>query len=82
MRMTKVNKVYIIVGNDGFPRFADPEASKLYVAKSRDAALDTAKDMVKACPFVVFGVYALDASVFNDGQNAIVVDASGKTEKS
>lgn len=75
-------KVYIIVGNDGFPRFADPEASKLYVAKSREAALDTAKDMVQSCPFVVFGVYALEASVFNDGQGAIVVNASGQTEKS
>lgn len=77
-----MNKVYIIVGNDGFPRFSDPEASKLYVAKSKEAALDTAKDMVKECPFVVFGVYALEASVFNDGQNEIVVYAQGLEEKS
>lgn len=77
-----MTKTYIIVGNDGFPRFADPEASKLYVAKSREVAMDTAKDMVKACPFVVFGIYALEASVFNDGQNAIVVNADGKTVES
>ena len=77
-----MNKVYIIVGNDGFPRFADPEASKLYVAKSHEAALDTAKDMVRACPYVVFGIYALETSVFNDGQNAVVVNADGKTVKS
>ena len=76
-----MSKVYIVVGNDGFPRFADPEASKLYVAKSREAALDTAIDMVKACPFVVFGVYALEASVFNDGYNQIVVNADGQAEK-
>ena len=77
-----MTKVYIIVGNDGFPRFADPEASKLYVAKSHEAALDTAKDMVRACPYVVFGIYALETSVFNDGQNAVVVNADGKTVES
>jgi len=76
--MTKEkDSIYIIVGNDGLPRFADPECDKLYVAKSFDAALDTAKDMVAQSPFVVFGVYALKASVFNDGKNAVVVPADG-----
>lgn len=73
-----MRKVYIIVGNDGFPRFADPEAQKIYVAKSLDAALDTAKDMVKELPYVVFGVYELSASVFSDGQSPVVVGADGK----
>ena len=69
--------IFIIVGNDGFPRFADPEATRLYVAKSYEAALDTAKDMVAACPYVVFGVYSLEASIFNDGNNVVTVPARG-----
>ena len=76
--MTKEkDSIFIIVGNDGFPRFADPECTKLHVAKSFAAALDTAKDMVKQSPYVVFGIYALKASVFNDGKNAVVVPADG-----
>jgi hypothetical protein len=76
-----MTKVYIIVGNDGFPRFADEECTKLQVAKSLEAALDTAKDLVKASPYVVFGVYALEASVFSDGQNEIVVPSDGNQGK-
>ena len=69
--------IYIIVGNDGFPRFADPECNRLFVAKSYEAALDTAKDMVATCPYVVFGIYSLEASVFNDGNNVVAVPARG-----
>ncbi len=72
-----MKKVYIVVGNDGFPRFADPEASKLYVAPTASNALDTAKDMVKASPYTVFGVYELVASVFWDGQQEVVIKADG-----
>jgi hypothetical protein len=76
--MTEVKDcIYIIVGNDGFPRFADPECTTLHVAKSFEAALDTAKDMVSKSPYVVFGIYALEASVFNNGKDAVVVPADG-----
>lgn len=74
--MTK-EKAYIVVGNDGLPRFADEECTHLLVAKSYEAALDTAKDMVKASPYVVFGIYALEASVFHDGVQLQVVASHG-----
>ena len=67
------DKAYIVVGNDGLPRFADPECSRLYVAKSYEAALDTAQDMVEQNPGVIFSIYAREASVFYDGLRARVV---------
>lgn len=76
-----MNKVYIIVGNDGFPRFADAEAEKIYLAPTRGDAIQGAKDMVKELPNVVFGVYALEAYVFTDGQNEIVVQSDGTEQK-
>lgn len=76
-----MTKTYIIVGNDGFPRFADEEAEKLYLAQTREDALQGAKDMVKELPNVVFGVYALEAYVFNDGSKEIVVPADAEDHK-
>lgn len=75
-----MSRNYIVVGNDGFPRFADPECNQLYVTKTEEAALDTARDMVRASPFVVFGVYALVANVFSDGMSEVVVH-SGDEDK-
>ncbi len=71
-----MTKIYIVVGNDGLPRYADPECETIYAVKSFDVALDTAKDMTKQHPYVVFGVYGLEASVFNDGSEAVVVPVS------
>ncbi len=75
-----MNKVYIIVGNDGFPRFADPEAEKIYLAATKEDAIQGAKDMVKELPNVVFGVYSLEAYVFSNGQDNIVVNEDGRDE--
>lgn len=68
-------ELYIVLDNFGFPRFADPDMTKLRYFLSADDAENAARELATTNPNTVVSVWRMTRRFFDDGLGPDDLDA-------